>query len=86
MDDQGLKLRYYLISPIALSVEKKGVDAVFRVSAFQSVTVSVTKVQPLVCSIYSILNKILYFTDILCKSVIYDTKIYMAIIMDYPVP
>jgi hypothetical protein len=29
--------------PIALSVEKKGVDAVHRVSLFQSVTVSVTK-------------------------------------------
>ncbi len=35
-------MRYYLITLIALSVEKKGVDAVRRVSVLQSVTVSVT--------------------------------------------
>ena len=35
-------MRYYLISLIALSVEKKGVDAVRRVSVLKSVTVSVT--------------------------------------------
>jgi hypothetical protein len=34
-------MRYYSISPIALNVEKKGVDAVRRVSLFQSVTASV---------------------------------------------
>ena len=35
-------MRLYLDSLIALSVEKKGVDAVRRVSLFRSVTVSVT--------------------------------------------
>ena len=38
----GARIRYYRISLIALNIEKKGVDAVRRVSVFQSVTVSVT--------------------------------------------
>ena len=38
----GARMRYYLISPIALSIEKKGVDAVRKVSVFRSVTLSVT--------------------------------------------
>ena len=35
-------MRHYLIRAIALSVEKKGVDVVRRVSVLQSVTVDVT--------------------------------------------
>ena len=35
-------MRYYRNSPIALIIEKKGVDVVRRVSIFQSVTLSVT--------------------------------------------
>ena len=42
VDDQGLECDIYQISLIALSVEKKGVDAVRKVSVFRSVTVSVT--------------------------------------------
>ena len=37
-------MRYYLIFPIALSVEKKGVDAVRRVSTFPSVTLSTLRI------------------------------------------
>lgn len=36
-------MRYYRISLIALSAEKKGVDAAHRVSLIRSVTISVTK-------------------------------------------
>ena len=42
VDDQGLEYDIIGISLIALNIEKKGVDAVRRVSVFQSVTVSVT--------------------------------------------
>ena len=52
----------------------------------RSVSKSVSKVQSLIRGIYSILNKLPYFTNILCKSVVHDTKIYMTVIMDYPVP